>query len=152
MPCWARGPRTPSRTTDSKIDCAFFENALLFVALKIGRACPPVQPPLPVCDLTCNLTASGLSWNTTRPRLKNCTWWKPRSPTWMSVAQIAMPVTPIVTWVTTWEGTSGNGWRRKWESTRTPSTKFIKNSRERSLPDTRNYREIFKASSNIPQK
>ena len=34
-------PRTPSRTTDANLDCAFVENALLFVVLKIGRALPP---------------------------------------------------------------------------------------------------------------
>ena len=41
-----RGPRTPSRTTDANLDCAFVENALVFVAPKIGRArAPPVRPP-----------------------------------------------------------------------------------------------------------
>ena len=32
------GPRTPTRTTDANLDCAFVENALVFVAPKIGRA------------------------------------------------------------------------------------------------------------------
>ena len=40
------GPRTPSGTTDANLDCAFAENALLFVALKIGRAWPPLSTPL----------------------------------------------------------------------------------------------------------
>ena len=32
------GPRTPSKTTAAGIDSAIVENALVFVALKIGRA------------------------------------------------------------------------------------------------------------------
>ena len=40
-----RGPRTPSRTADANLDSAFVENALLFAALKIGRArVPPLTP------------------------------------------------------------------------------------------------------------
>ena len=39
-------PRTPSRTTDANLDCAFVENALLFVVLKFGRALAPCRPPL----------------------------------------------------------------------------------------------------------
>ena len=37
-------PRTASTTTDTNLDCVFVENALLFVALKIGKGLPP--PPL----------------------------------------------------------------------------------------------------------
>ena len=40
-----RGPRTSPETTDANLDCAFVESALLFVAMKIGRACPPPGPP-----------------------------------------------------------------------------------------------------------
>ena len=35
------GPRTPSTTTDANLNCAFVENAPVFVVLKIGRARPP---------------------------------------------------------------------------------------------------------------
>ena len=38
------GLKTASRTTNTNLDCAFVENALLFVALKIGR--PPLSAPL----------------------------------------------------------------------------------------------------------
>ena len=31
-----RGPRTPTRTTDANLDCAFVENAIVFVLLNIG--------------------------------------------------------------------------------------------------------------------
>ena len=40
------GTRTLSRTTDANLDCALVENALLFVALKIGRALPPLSTSL----------------------------------------------------------------------------------------------------------
>ena len=39
-----RGPRVPSRTTDANLDCAFVENALLFVVLKIGKTRQKHQP------------------------------------------------------------------------------------------------------------
>ena len=41
-----RGPRTPSRTTDANLDCAFVENALLFVVPNIGGARAPLGSPL----------------------------------------------------------------------------------------------------------
>ena len=46
--CRARrgGPRTPSRTTDANLDCAFVENALLFVVPNIGGARAPLGLPL----------------------------------------------------------------------------------------------------------
>ena len=46
--CRARrgGPRTLSRTTDANLDCAFVENALVFVIPKIGCAWTP-----PICPL-----------------------------------------------------------------------------------------------------
>ena len=37
-----KGPRTPSRTTDANVDCAFVENALVFVVPKIGWAQAPL--------------------------------------------------------------------------------------------------------------
>ena len=40
-----RDPRTASRTTDAILDCAFVENALVFVVPKIGRARAPPSPP-----------------------------------------------------------------------------------------------------------
>ena len=40
------GPRTQSRTTDANLDCPFVENALLFVALKIGWSQAPSVSPL----------------------------------------------------------------------------------------------------------
>ena len=46
--CHARheGPRISSRTTDANLDCAFVENAHVFlVVLKIGPLDPPGQPP-----------------------------------------------------------------------------------------------------------
>ena len=45
--CRARrgGPRTPSRPTYANLDCAFVENALIFVVLKIGRARAPLGKP-----------------------------------------------------------------------------------------------------------
>ena len=38
MVWWDRrgGPRTPSGTTDSNLDCAFVDNAIVFVVLKNG--------------------------------------------------------------------------------------------------------------------
>ena len=38
------GPRTPSKTADANLDCAFVENALVFVAPKIGRAWARLAP------------------------------------------------------------------------------------------------------------
>ena len=35
------GPRTSSRPKDANLDCAFVENALVFVAPKIGSALAP---------------------------------------------------------------------------------------------------------------
>ena len=40
-----RGPRTPTRTTDANLDCAFVENTIVFVVQKIGRARAPFGPP-----------------------------------------------------------------------------------------------------------
>ena len=37
------GPRTLLRTTDANLDCAFVENALVFVAPKMGRAQAPLN-------------------------------------------------------------------------------------------------------------
>ena len=34
------GPRTLSRSIDANLDCAFVENELLYVALKMGRPPP----------------------------------------------------------------------------------------------------------------
>ena len=42
------GPKTPSRTTDANLDCAFVENALVFVVLNIGGAQAPPGPPCPL--------------------------------------------------------------------------------------------------------
>ena len=39
------GPRTPSRTTDPNLDCAFVKNALVFVVWAIGVG-DPLGPPL----------------------------------------------------------------------------------------------------------
>ena len=41
------GPKTPSRTSDTNLDCLFDGNAHLFDAANIGRARPPLQP---LCD------------------------------------------------------------------------------------------------------
>ena len=41
---WRGGPRTLSRTTDTNLDCAFVENVLSFVALKIGWAWAHLVP------------------------------------------------------------------------------------------------------------
>ena len=44
--------RTASRTTEANFDCAFVENALVFVVPDIGRARAPLNPPFrfPVWD------------------------------------------------------------------------------------------------------
>ena len=41
----AGGPRTTSRTTDANLDCAFVENALVYVVPKIGWAWAPLSAP-----------------------------------------------------------------------------------------------------------
>ena len=40
------GPRTPSRTTDTNLDCAPVENALVWVAPKIGGSWASLGPPV----------------------------------------------------------------------------------------------------------
>ena len=46
--CWARraGLRTPSKTIEANLDCAFVENAFVFVVPKIGGARASLTPPL----------------------------------------------------------------------------------------------------------
>ena len=39
------GHRTPSRTADADLECAFVENALVIVVPKIGRAQAPLVSP-----------------------------------------------------------------------------------------------------------
>ena len=61
--CRARrgGPTTLSRTADANLDCAFVENALLFAALKIRRAWPPLSAP----PWTLHTFGGGFAWNET---------------------------------------------------------------------------------------
>ena len=40
------GPRKQSTTTDANLDCAFVENALVFIVPKVGRARGPLGAPL----------------------------------------------------------------------------------------------------------
>ena len=63
MSCTRRGgPRTPSRTTDANLDCAFVENSLVFVFPKIGRARLPLVPP-PLHDPLNGLVLVGVYCN-----------------------------------------------------------------------------------------
>ena len=39
----AEVPGTPSRTTEANLDCAFVENAHLFIVLKFGKALAPLH-------------------------------------------------------------------------------------------------------------
>ena len=48
-------PRTRSRTTDANLDCAFVENALVFVVPKIGRTRAPFGPLYDPPDSACLL-------------------------------------------------------------------------------------------------
>ena len=41
------GPQTLSTTTDANLECAFVENALVFIDREIQRAQPPLDP-LPI--------------------------------------------------------------------------------------------------------
>ena len=55
------GLRRALITTDANLDCAFVENALNFVALKIGRALPPPLAPLVVADFGDGSTAAAIN-------------------------------------------------------------------------------------------